>query len=112
MVVKWNGDKLIKKKNAIIANAINETVVDSIKYALNHHPNWQNRTLLAEGSITQKKFATAKDQSALWGSVWTNPGANYVWYLEFNHPPFLRASADVNYKNLPKLIRQGFRKKK
>lgn len=108
MTLKWNGDKLKKKMDNAITHAINETVAESIKYALNHHPNWQNRTLLAEGSITQKKFATPQQHFALWGSVWTNPGTNYVWYLEFKHQPFLRAAADVEYPGLARRIKARF----
>lgn len=109
MTLKWNGDKLKKKMDNAIAHGINETVKEAIVFALNHHPNWQNRTLLAEGSITQKKFATPKKHFALWGSVWTNAGTNYVWYLEFKHGPFLRGAADAIYPSLAKRIKKRFK---
>jgi hypothetical protein len=112
MTVKWNGDKLIRKKNAAIVNGLNFIAKESKIWALGHHPNWQNRTLLAEGSIDVKEFATLKSHKVLWGSVWTNQGANYVWYLEFNHPPFLRAAGDKTYKGLPAAIKRYMKVKK
>ncbi len=105
MTLKWNGNKLLKKLNKAIAGGLNDTVTAVIPYALNHHPNWQYRSGLAEGSIQQREFATPSKHFALWGSVWTEPGTNYVWYLEFNHAPFLRAAADIIYPGLTKRIK-------
>ena len=111
MTIKWKGDELIKKKNRIVAFAINETVKDTIKEALDNHPEWVYRTGVAENSITQKQFATPKKLIALWGSVWTALGkSNYVWYLEFFHGSFLRKAADKIYPSLAKRIKKGFKR--
>lgn len=110
MTINWKGDELKKKKDKVVAFAINETVKDSIVYALDHHPEWVYRTGVAENSITQKVFATAKKQVALWGSVWTSLNfTNYVWFLEFNHGSFLRKAADITYPSLAKRIKKGFK---
>lgn len=110
MTINWKGKELIKKKNKIVAFAINETVKDAIVYALDHHPEWQYDTGVAENSITQKVFATPKSLVALWGSVWTSLNfSNYVWFLEFKHGSFLRKAADVIYPTLSKRIKKGFK---
>ena len=110
MTINWMGGELIKKKNKAAARGINQTVTESLEYALNHHPEWVYRTGIAEQSLSQKVFATPRKLVALWGSVWTELGtSNYVWFLEFNHGSFLRKSADVNYKNLIKNIKKAFK---
>lgn len=108
MTIKWEGDKLKKKLDAIIAFELNETARLAKIHALNHHPNWQYRFGLAEGSIDVKEMATPKKRRVLWGSVWPHPFNNYVWYLEFKHGPFLRGAADAIYPSLIKRIKERF----
>ena len=125
MTINGMGDALIKKMHAVEAWAINKTVSQVMPYALKHHPEWQNRTYTAEGSITQKQFATPQKRVALWGSVWGGTTfsnirvsrrtgklhtANYVWYLEFNRGSFLRGAADKIYPKLSKLVKAGFKR--
>ena len=110
MTLNWKGEELIKKKNRIIGEGINETMAASVKQALNNHPEWQYRTGVAETSIQIKEFATAKKHVGLWGSVWTQLGrSNYVWFLEFNHGSFLRKAADIIYPSLSKRIKARFK---
>jgi|APSaa5957512622_1039677.scaffolds.fasta_scaffold114278_1 hypothetical protein len=111
MTLNWKGNELIKKKNGVVAWAINKTMAEAKKYALNHHPQWQYRSGVAEKSIRIKEMATPKRHVGLWGSVWTILNkSNYVWYLEFNHGSFLRNAADVKYPLLSKLIKAGFKR--
>lgn len=127
MTVNWKGKELIKKKDRVVADSINETMKLSVVHALNHHPEWQYRTGVAEGSIKVKDFATVKKQTGRWGSVWGGSqfstirvskrtgrlnNVNYVWYLEFNHGSFLRKAADTIYPKLKKFIKTGFRVKR
>ena len=117
MSINWQGNKVKKRVKVVTAKAINQVIADSIKYALNHHPQWKFRTGVAEGSITQKDFATPNKLVGLWGSIWSTAKkvkgntSNYVWYLEFKHGSFLRGSADVNYKDLVPTMRKLFKRK-
>ena len=106
MSVKWYGNDLRKKIKAVTAFAINETITNTIAHALNNHSGWKYRTGVAEGSISQKEFATPKSLKAVWGSIWTNPESNYVYWLEFKHGSFLRLAADAVYPSLRKNIKK------
>ncbi len=116
MTVKWYGNDLRKKIKAVTAYAINETVTNTITHALNNHSGWKYDTGVAEGSISQKEFATSKSLKALWGSIWTDPErykyaethseSNYVYWLEFKRGSFLRKAADVVYPSLKKNIKK------
>lgn len=116
MSLKWKGDELKKRIKKASAIAINRVIADAIVYALNHHPGWIYRTGVAEGSISQKDFATPELLVGRWGSIWSTARkkkgntTNYVWFLEFNHGSFLRNSADVNYKNLTREIKQALKR--
>ena len=110
VTLNWNGDALIRKKNKVTATAINETVTETIKEALDNHPEWQYQTGVAENSINQKQFAKPNKLVALWGSIWTALNeSNYVWFLEFNHGSFLRKAADKIYPSLVKRIKKRFK---
>ena len=116
MSVKWYGNDLRRKIKAVTAFAINETITNTIAHALNNHSGWKYRTGVAEGSISQKEFATPKSLKAVWGSIWTDPerfmyaethsDSNYVYWLEFKHGSFLRLAADAVYPSLRKNIKK------
>jgi hypothetical protein len=125
MTLKWNGNKIIKKKNQAVGFAINEVMKNSQVHALNNHPGWRYRTGVAETSIQIKDFATTFKHVGLWGSIWTQQGqrvtdqttgaestvpeTNYVWQLEFNHGSFLRKAANVIYPSLAREIKKKFK---
>ncbi len=127
-MIKWKGDELKKKIKRAEAWGINRVIADTIRHALNNHPNWQYDTGVAEGSITQKDFATARSRVGRWGSIWSTHApvgqlrkgrdgktrriglTNYVWDLEFKHGPFMRAAADSVYPTLNKRIKEKLNK--
>lgn len=106
-MINWKGDELKKKIARATIGAVDETISLTIKHALDNHPGWENDTNVAEGSITQKQFATKKGRwiTALWGSVWPQGGTNYVWFLEYKRGSFLRSAADAIYPGLTKRIK-------
>ncbi len=125
MTVHWKGNEVKRRIKKATAWGINQVVADTIKHALNNHPNWKYDTGVAEGSITQKDFARPSSLVGRWGSLWSSRApigqlvrgrdgkekrvgvSNYVWYLELYHGPFLRGAADAVYPSLPKRIRNA-----
>lgn len=108
----WSGDAVRKKIVQSAKYGVNKTMSESVVYAKQNHPGWQNQTGLAEGSIRIHTEATESGASirGIWGSVMGGDRNkhNYVWDLEFERGGFLRNSSIANYPNLPKYMRERF----
>jgi HK97 gp10 family phage protein len=101
-MLKWEGERVKRKMFDAITFGINKTMEDSVVYAKNNHP-WVYRTGKLERSIKIAEFAKQVQNGfiGVWGSVATK----YAIFLELGTSrmrafPFLRPSADVNYRNL------------
>lgn len=102
MSLDWKGEEVKKKVADAVMFGINKTMEDCVVYAKNNHP-WMYRTGKLERSVKIAQFAqkVGNGFSGIWGSVATL----YAIFLELGTSrmrpfPFLRPSADVNYKHL------------
>lgn len=107
MSVTWRGQRVRVQIEDATTGAIDEVLDRCVNDAKAGHP-FQNRTGKAEASI-QAKPATqsATKISGRWGSY----RVRYFFYLEMGTSkmpefPTLRPSADKNYPELPRLIRE------
>lgn len=96
--LKWAGDAVKKHIAKATAGGINETMADAVSLAKGNHPDWQNRTSAAEGSVRIQSVASAA-QGVIEGR-WGSTGIHYVEHLEFWHGSFLRNAADEAYQSL------------
>ncbi len=112
MALSWRG----KQVNALMIKAtkfaIDKVMEQSSIHARNNHP-WRNRSTILEGSI--RPVTKAKEQGNLIIGLWGSVDVNYAIFLELGTMrmqafPFLRPAADANYPNLPKFIREGFKR--
>ena len=103
--VDFRGDELKRKYRRSCEVGINKVMADCVGHSKANHPGWKNRTGLAEGSIKIQRFASELGGAitGLWGSA----QVHYMIWLELKHGSALRRSADVNYKNLHKYIKQA-----
>ena len=100
--VTWNGKKILANVERAAKHSMNVLMSRCVIQAKRNHPNWQNRTGTAEGSVTIVQYATpiGKRIYGAWGSV----GAHYAIYLEARHGPWMRAAADTIYPQFTKIF--------
>lgn len=111
-MIKWYGDKVKEKGHRAIEKGMNMTMEQCVTYAKQNHP-WVYRTGKLERSIKIKEFA--KQVGSVFVGLWGSVGVKYALPLELGLGrltrayPFLRPSADANYKNLGKNIKRAFK---
>ena len=100
--IEWHGDRIQANVDRAAKHSLNALMSRCVIRAKRYHPNWQNRTGTAEGSVTIIQYSTPKGKR-IYGA-WGSRGAHYAIYLEARHGPWMRDSADRNYPNFGQIM--------
>jgi len=131
--LKWDGRKIYAEMVAAAQEGVNETMAECVKRAggdptrtptkmrkgrripksqrrpkKGYHPNWENRTGAAEGSVSVIQFAELVWKTVV--GVWGSKGIDYALYLERYHGPWLRHAADAEYPKLHDRIKRAWKR--
>ena len=106
-VLKWHAALLEHEVVQSARAAIDRTMIECVNHSKRNHPNWQNRTGTAEGSV-RILFRARRIGRGLVGGEWGSAGTDYAIFLELKHGPWLRGARDAEYPNLNKRFREEF----
>ena len=103
-LVRWNGDRVLRKYREAQRKGINTTLSEAAIEARLNHPGWANQTGKAEGSIgvVQNAEPEGKGFFGLWGSK----NVSYMIWLELKYGGALRTAAAKIYSNLPTNVKK------
>lgn len=120
MALKWRGKEVREKVIAAVKAGVDETMAAAVIEAKQNH-EFKNRTVVLEGSIGIAQ--PAKEEAGIVTGIWGSQDVAYALRIEFGFKgadsrgrvydqrayPFLRPSADKNYPDLPRRIRENLK---